>query len=324
MRKYLPLLLLSFLIPATAFSQYYWDYGGQVGLTNYLGKIGGLEKTAQPFILDMKLPETRWDIGGYVRYKLRDPFLIEADLDLLRISGADSLSTNPGRRGRNLNFRNTMVSLAVKGMWTFYENSDLGHTYRFRNSFNSYLFLGVGMIYQNPQGYGDPPGGHGTGWYYLEPLHTGGENGYSLFVPTIPMGAGMYFTLSKIYRIGWELGWNYTFSRYLDDIGTDYPSAAQWANMSPEAQYFSNRNPQLSPSAQAQLEQQGVAYNNYGPGNTRGVRAGEANTLSRHESYLTSIFSFGYVIRGRSNFYRQHYKGIFNSHYHIRRNRAKF
>ena len=311
MRKIIILSAFCVMLPALGFSQYYWDYGTRIGASNYLGDIGGLEKTAQPWILDMKVKETRWNTGAYIRYKIRDPFSIEADLDYLRIQGADSLSTNPGRRGRNLSFRNDIFDLSVKGLWTFYENPDLGSVYTYRNAFASYLFLGVSVFHQNPKALGDPPGGHGQGWYALRPLETEGKK-YSLVQVGIPMGMGFNFTFSKTFRLGWDLTWTETFTDYLDDISGKYPTAAQAATMSPEALYFSNR---AYPGSVSNTD---VALNNYGNGNKRG-------NPSHHDSFLTAVATFGYVIRGKSNFYRAHYGGLFShSKYRIRRHRAKF
>lgn len=309
MRKIIILLAFCTGFSLMGSAQYYLDYGARLGVSNYLGDIGGLEKTARPWVLDMKLQETRWNFGGYARYKLRDPFAVEADLDYLRLSGADSLSTNPGRRGRNLNFRNDILDLSLKGIWTFYENPDLGNTYRYQNSFDAFLTLGISFIWSNPKGYGDPPGGHGYGWYSLHPLETEGVH-YNRFQPGIPVGAGFNFTLSKTLRIGWQIQWTETFTDYLDDISNKYPTAAQYANMSPEAQYFSNRATAQSASD--------AGIGNYGDGNKRG-------DPTNHDSFLTATVTVGYVIRGRSNFYRSHYGNIFSKgKYRMRRRRAKF
>ena len=50
-------------------SQYNFDYGIKLGATNYLGDIGGQEKSRREFLMDMKLSQTRWVAGGYARYK---------------------------------------------------------------------------------------------------------------------------------------------------------------------------------------------------------------------------------------------------------------
>jgi hypothetical protein len=322
MRKIIILFAFCVIIPAIGYTQYYLDYGLKLGMANYVGDIGGLQGTARPWLLDMKLKETRWNPGAYVRYKIRDPFSLEADFDYLRIEGADSLSTNPARRARNLNFRNDILDLSFKGVYTFYENPDLGNTYRYQNSFSAYAFLGISIFYTNPYGYGDPVAAngqplagpdsyHGLGWYSLRPLKTEGVS-YSSIQPGIPVGAGFNFTLSKTYRIGFEISWTETFTDYLDDVSNTYPTAAQQASMSPQALYFSNR------TSTALAESEGIDPNNYGPGEKRG-------DPKNHDSFITADVTLGYVIRGRSNFYRSHYGGLFSKgKYRIRRRRAKF
>ncbi|HOZ88379.1 MAG TPA: hypothetical protein PL029_11510, partial [Bacteroidia bacterium] len=52
-------------------SQWVWDYGVAIGSTNYLGDIGGKDKERQNFISDVQLAKTRYNVGGFVRYKWR-------------------------------------------------------------------------------------------------------------------------------------------------------------------------------------------------------------------------------------------------------------
>ena len=311
MRRYTLALIIIIFFPLAGFSQYYWDYGAKLGVSNSLTDIGGWDQTARPWVLDMKLQETRWDVGGYVRYKLKDPWAIEADLSYLRLQGADSLSIYPGRRGRNANFRNDIFQFSLMGEWTFFENPDLGNTYRYENAFAAYLGLGIAIFYQDPYSYGNPPGGHGWGWYNMQPLETEGVH-YHKIQPGIPVVLGFNFTLAKKYRIGWSLGWTKTFTDYLDDVSGRYPQPSQLT--SPMAVYFSNRTRPNSVEAADGLP--GVS--NYGPGQKRG-------DPTNMDSYLVTTIDAGYVIRGRSNFYRRHYGGIFSKNkYKVRRRRAKF
>ena len=192
MRKLTLAFIIVLVFPLVGFSQYYFDYGMKLGVSNSLTDIGGLEQTARPFVLDMKTQETRWAAGFYGRYKLKDPWSIEANLTYVRIQGADSLSTNSGRRGRNLNFRNDIFQFSLMGEWTFFENPDLGNTYRYENAFAAYLATGIAVFYQDPYGYGNPPGGHGWGWYNLQPLETEGVH-YHKIQPGIPISVLLLF-----------------------------------------------------------------------------------------------------------------------------------
>src|ERR1700739_55992 len=106
-------------------AQYRWDYGFDLGASNYLGDIGGKEKTRRNFVADMKMAETRWAMGGFARYKINPTISVKAELSYLRIQGNDDLSTNPARHARNLNFRNDIFEFSVTPQIKIYENNDL-------------------------------------------------------------------------------------------------------------------------------------------------------------------------------------------------------
>ena len=123
MRKFLSIILIVFVV-STSKAQWLWDYGVTVGVSNYLGDIGGKEKTRRDFVADMKLAKTRWNVGGFARYKIKPKVSLKLALDYLRLEGDDKLSTNPARNYRNLNFRNDVFDLALTGEYFFYQNND--------------------------------------------------------------------------------------------------------------------------------------------------------------------------------------------------------
>ena len=314
-RLHLILLIAGGLFTSFAFSQYKWDFGGNVGAANYLGEIGGKEKTRRDFILDLRLSQTRSAVGGFARYKMNPDIYIRGSLGWYRISGADHFSTNPGRAGRNLSFRNDIYEVSVTGQYIFYDISDLGRTYRYRNDFKAYIFTGIGGIYHNPKA------NYNGSWVALQPLHTEGQGivagapkPYSKIQFVIPGGAGFYFTLSKIYRIGWEFNWRTTFTDYLDDVSTNYvdPLALQ----SETAVALANRNPELG---NYDPKTDNIAYkDNYLPGSKRG-------DPTHNDSYLTTTINFSYALKGKSKFARSKYKTFFKGKKFVKRTiRAKF
>ena len=306
MKKFFTLILfICFIYNISA--QRRMDYGFAIGVSNYLGDIGGKEKTRRDFIADMKMAKTRWNVGGFARFKWKPKVSLKLALDYLRIEGDDKLSTNPARNARNLNFRNDMFDLAATAEYFFFEDNDLGNTYRYKNGFRAYVFAGIGGVYTNPKAF------YNGEWVKLRPLHTEGVT-YKRVVLNVPVGLGFYFTFEKKHRIGFEYNLRTTFTDYLDDIHSGW---ADPSTLTPEGVALSDRTGELSGLDPAFAKNFGYdPINN--PGNKRGDK-------THNDSYMTMSLSYSYVIRGKSSFYRGHYKGFFGKKGgKVRKIRAKF
>lgn len=300
--KYLVIATFIFNFSITK-AQWLWDYGMSLGVSNYLGDIGGKEKTRRDFIADMKFAKTRFNLGGFARYKVHDKVSLKLAIDYLRIAGDDKLSSNPARNARNLNFRNDIFELAATGQVFFYEDNDVGNTYRNKVGFRAYFFGGLGMFYTNPKAYLD------GSYVKLRPLQTEGVR-YSPVGINIPAGIGFYFTIRKKHRIGYELNYRTTFTDYLDDISGNY---ADPSGMSQQAAELSNRTNELSNIDPAFANNFGYNFEKKF-GNKRG-------DPTHKDSYMTMSLSYSYVLRGKSSFYRGRYGyKFFNK---MRRSRTK-
>jgi hypothetical protein len=297
------LIVLCTILSFSLRSQWLWDYGINLGASNYLGDIGGKEGTGRTFIADLKLAKTRWNIGGFARYKWKDNISLKLAFDYLRIEGDDALSSNPGRRFRNFNFKNDIYDLGFTGEYFFYENNDLGNTYRYRNGFKAYGFIGLGTFFTNPK-----TNFRGE-WIALQPLATEGYK-YKRVILNIPMGIGFYFTFNKKHRIGYELNYRKTFSDYLDDISGQYPSEPS----DPKEAAIIMRKYELDPALIA--ANKGV-FDSHDWGQKRGERKNK-------DAYMTMSISYSYVIRGKSSFYRARNSGFFSKKRKMRKVRAKF
>jgi hypothetical protein len=304
MRKLL-LVLTVLSLPALSHAQYLWDFGVQAGASNYLGEMGGKEKTRRNFVSDIKLSKTQITAGGFARYKFSPLISAKLAANWVRIEGEDNKSTNRGRVGRNLSFQNNLIELELTGQVFFYEVPDLGHTYRYRNDFKMYAFAGVSGYYSSPRT-------HYQGeWVKLQPLETEGRH-YSKVGVAIPLGIGLFFTIEKRHRIGWEFNWRTTFTDYLDDVSTVYADPADLT--SAEAIALANRHNELGDDSNKDVP----VASNYGPGKKRG-------DPSHNDSYLSTSVYYSYVLRGRSSFYRSKYGSIFkHKKYKKRKIRAKF
>lgn len=215
MTRLIILFALIWGLPGIIYSQYYFDWGFNAGVANYLGDIGGKEKSAQPFLIDLKIGQTRWGVGGFARYKLMGNLFVRGDLNIIRIQGADSLSTNPARVGRNLSFRNDMAELLARAEYSFYKDYDVGNVGTYEINLNMYINGGVGVFYHSPAAY------YQGSWHALQPLQTEGVS-YSRIQPCFPVALGMYYTIKRTTRIGLELGYRFTLTDYLDDVSTTY------------------------------------------------------------------------------------------------------
>ena len=287
-------------------AQYAWDIGIHVGGANYLGEMGGKDQPRRDFVWDMKLSQTRWCFGGFARRKINRLLSVNTGLLYMRIQGADALTEEyRPRRGRNLNFRNDMLEWYLRPEFTIFQDNDLGGRGRYRLDFRLFGYVGIGVYYHNPKGQINREGD----FYALQPLTTELVD-YSRIGVSIPAGIGFHFTQRRRHRFGFDLGWRTTFSDYLDDASTVYA------------------DPALLPSQLAVdlANQTSYAYaldptlphpNNYDAGSIRG-------DATHNDSYLTATFTYSYVLRGQSNFYRQRYSWIRGAKRVGRKSRAKF
>ncbi|MBC7863829.1 MAG: outer membrane beta-barrel protein [Bacteroidia bacterium] len=294
MRKFTPLFMLLFVLPFAALSQYRWDVGGGLGVSNYLGDIGGKENTRRDFVADLKMAKTRVNINGFARmrfYRQKNLFL-KTEFNYLMIEGSDRLSSNPGRKYRNLDFRNNIFELSSTLQYAFYENTDMGGSYRYRNTLRVYAFGGLGVFHH------DPKGMYNGEWIKLRPLMTEGKK-YNPFGICVPVGMGFSYTYKKRHRVSWELNWRTTFTDYLDDISTTYADPSTLSSSTAVA--MANK----TNIGDANTYSSGFA-GNFLPGNKRG-------DPTHKDSYLTMNVSYSYVIRGSSHTYISNWWKFFNT-----------
>lgn len=158
-------------------------------------------------------PDPSINVG--LQYYLTRRISVRAEGHWFTISGDDKEATiESARRPRNLSFSSSCFELNAVGIVSLYENGD--RFYR-RPKFNIYGFVGFGLLYMNPKTK------YNGEWIALQPLKTEGVS-YSLVQPVIPFGLGIRIKVSPTVNIAFEGGWRKTFTDYLDDVSTVYPS----------------------------------------------------------------------------------------------------
>jgi len=304
MRKLVFTVLLSFVCLAV-FAQrklpYKWEYGGHIFASNYLGEMGGKEKTRRDFIADIKLGQTRYDFGAYARRKFNQDFSVKAQLAYIRIQGADALSTNPGRVGRNLSFFNNLIELGAHGEYYFYQNNDMSRgsglgRKKKRIDFKSYIFGGLAGFYNNPKTM------YQGSKVKLRPLQTEGKK-YKAVQLAIPIGAGFVYTINRQLKIGFEFDLRKTFTDYVDDVSTVYVAGAP---------AVANRRDEVTDPYLPHPD-------NYAAGQKRG-------DPKHKDFYMTTGVTVGYALKGKNSFYKAKYQYItgVKRKFKKRRTRAKF
>ena len=307
-------LMAMAIAPVSA--QYKWDIGLHLGGANYLGEMGGVEKSRRDFVWDMKLGQTRWAVGPFARYKINRTISVNGGFLYMRIQGADALSTNRERVGRNLNFRNDMFEFYVRPEFTIYQDNDLGGRGRYRTDFRLFAYVGAALYYSNPKGQINRTGE----FFALQPLQTELVD-YSQIGFAIPAGIGFHFTKQRRHRFGMDLGWRTTFTDYLDDVSTEY------------------QNPDLMPGGVGGLADQLADQSSYAialdptlpseyqygywPDDSDGS-LNKRGDPTHNDSYMTLTFTYSYVLKGQSNFYRQRYSWMRGKKRIGRKSRAKF
>lgn len=296
------------LLPVFVKAQYKWDFGLGLGAANYLGEIGGKEKTRRNFIADLKIKSTRTAVSPYIRMKLSQAVSVRTSISWSRITGADSLSLNRGRVGRNLSFRNDIFEVPLLGEYNFYSANDIARINRKRVDFRAYTFGGVSVFYHNPKTQ------YNGAWVPLQPLQTEGV-AYKKISFAVPVGLGFYYVYNRIYKIGLELNWRKTFTDYLDDISTVYKKQEDFSD--PTAFALSNRRGETnSPNA--------AAAGHYGYDYGRDIEQKRGDPTHK-DNFFTTTITFSYSIRGKNSFYKSKYNYITGKRkMRKRRVRAKF
>jgi hypothetical protein len=201
-----------------------------VGTSTYFGDLAGYRK---PFKTLTTLP--RWNVGlGYTR-QFTPHFAARAMFTWARITGDDytfsknDIEGNLPQYARNLHFRNDLKEFAITGIYNFIED---GRNSEVRAKITPYVFGGIALLAHSPEA--RTPVADGTGsdvyagqqWVKLQPLHTEGQGQpgfdkpYSLVTVAIPVGFGVRYKINESFNVGAEIGFRYTFTDYLDDVGS--------------------------------------------------------------------------------------------------------
>ena len=226
------------LVAAAAHGQYfrnsgYWkthrsEYMIGLGISNFLGELGGRDQIGSPFVWDLELSQTKPAVSLGYRYHTAEKQALRLNFTYGILAGNDNLTKEVFRNNRNLNFKTDIFELQLCYELHLYKE-ELGHIYDLRgvkgtksSRVGLYLFAGVGGFYF------DPKAQLNNAWIKLRPLGTEGQglpDGpelYDQYQFCIPMGIGLRKAFSKQWSGGLELQYTKTFTDYIDDVSGVY------------------------------------------------------------------------------------------------------
>lgn len=214
------------------------------GTAEFMGDLGGGKGVGTHFVKDFDIQAGRWAFMLGYGYKLTDRFALRTAIYYGRVFGNDEFTPEPARNGRNLSFRSPIIELSevvefsiIREKFGYRYNSK--HARKLKATPNLYIFAGIGGFYFNPKAqYLDGK------WYSLQPLGTEGQGivstrpKYSRIQMSIPFGVGLNCMLTKSWGIGFDFGFRYTLTDYIDDVSSTYVDPDIFDD--PIASYFSN------------------------------------------------------------------------------------
>jgi hypothetical protein len=290
----------------------YWSFGGAINAMNYVGEVD-----PGPSLISPAFKFTKYNFSVCALYKIKPRLTLRGAVSYGRIKGDDFDNANYEeeniyRKMRNLNFRNQIYELKFDIIIDLFKYQGKYHK---RPDYNPYFFTGLAYFYHNPE-IQTPDGS----WVYAKPLHTegqglaGGPKNYSLHQIALPIGLGIKYKLSRQFDLAFEVGWRFTLTDYLDDIGGKYyDKQALYDNFGETSALMSDRSYEAYSQNQTHADQinehwsnQQVIYSPY-PGHPEwknikgfGNHGDQRGDLKgRKDVYIITGFHLTYIIPER-------------------------
>lgn len=209
--------------------QQYWkkyrhELIGGVGLSNYLGELGGGAGEGKPWLLDVEFSQFRACYGLSYRFNIAYRSALRVSGFYGQVRGSDALSGDVTRKYRNLSFQSKIYEGGF--LYDFFIlRAKPGHLYNIKGVQGMRAFPieviaygGAAFFYFNPKSDGTP----------LIPLRTegqgleGGPAPYAPFSIAFPAGIQLNYTYKMWLKFGIDFSYRYTLTDYLDDASTVY------------------------------------------------------------------------------------------------------
>jgi Domain of unknown function (DUF6089) len=189
----------------------------------------------------------RWNANFNFTRQISPSLGVRFGLTWARISGDDSFMD--GVAGyeanfmRNLHFRNDIKELSIVAQYDLIRTEK---SYLRREKIIPYIFGGIAVFAHDPVARPDTSL-YSDGWTRLQPLNTEGQGlpgystPYSLISVAFPIGFGVRYKINNSWDLGFEMGFRYSMTDYLDDAGGNYADPTDLTSQSPLSASMGNR-----------------------------------------------------------------------------------
>lgn len=195
------------------------EYGINLGISSFLGDLGGSKNIGRAFWWDIDPQITRASIGFIYRQEVVPHIAFRYNLTYAQLRGDDALTENAWRHYRNLSFKSPIVEASAMveiGLSRF--------SGPYKKKMTPYIYGGVGGFWFNPQAY------YNGQWVALQPLGTEGQGlpaypdkkKYSRLQACFPIGGGFRYLLDNDWVVGLEMACRFTTTDYIDDVSGTY------------------------------------------------------------------------------------------------------
>lgn len=196
-----------------------------VGMTNYLGELGGGPGQARRYTpLDLEF--SMFKVSYYGGYRLNTSYRTAFRINGFygKVAGSDKLTSNPERAERNLSFESKIIEGSFLFEY-FILRAKPGHIYHLKGTkghrgqpFDVTAFAGLGAFYFDPKADG----------IALRPLKTEGQGlprgpkPYGPIAFSLPVGMAAHFNIPPRLKIGIDFCVRLTTTDYIDDVSGKY------------------------------------------------------------------------------------------------------
>jgi hypothetical protein len=188
-----------------------WELGGAAGGAGYMGDLNPNNPVKISGI----------SAGAFVARNFNRYLSLKLSYTYGKIGAADSNSSNPQLRDRNLSFTDNLNEVSLVSEFNFMDYL-AGVS---KNRYTPFVYFGIGIVGYNPQAVYM---GH---TYDLRPLMTEGETKpYSKTAISTPYGAGIKYNINGYWNIIADIGYRQPNTDYLDDVNGIYPNPGKLPN----------------------------------------------------------------------------------------------